>query len=399
MSMISGQSQSSGHPFVFHGQAGRYFVICLVNVILSVITLGIFIPWAWVRNHRYLCENMEVNGVRFAYHGRGITIFLSWLLIFIVLLIVSLALAIFAPGCEGLETLVFVILLPVMFIRGLNYHANMTSFATIRFGVQCNLLRGWWIMLGLPLLIYVITAVVFSVLGSRLWFGYGINGMLVGLVILFLLTLCIMAVTSGVVYSHWYDLIGKGATLGKNKFNIYVSTKRCVVIFLLATAILLPFIIIFVGFLFSAVAQLLTGCMFGLCREGSALFMALRHLGAILGGYLFLTIGIVLSIAYLRVALRNHVINNLVLGDHVHFRSTLTFCGLAPRILALTFLSLLTLGLTYPWFKIVLLRYLAENTTMVGELDSLDLQPAAPPQPTRSDKLCGGFFPTLPFLD
>jgi hypothetical protein len=36
--------------------------------------------------------------------------------------------------------------------------------------------------------------------GSRLWFGYGINGMLVGLVILFLLTLCIMAVTSGVVY-------------------------------------------------------------------------------------------------------------------------------------------------------------------------------------------------------
>ncbi len=215
MSMISGQSQRSGHPFVFHGQAGRYFVICLVNVILSVITLGIFIPWAWVRNHRYLCENMEVNGVRFAYHGRGITIFLSWLLIFIVLLIVSLALAIFAPGCEGLETLVFVILLPVMFIRGLNYHANMTSFATIRFGVQCNLLRGWWIMLGLPLLIYVITAVVFSVLGSRLWFGYGINGMLVGLVILFLLTLCIMAVTSGVVYSHWYDLIGKGATLGK----------------------------------------------------------------------------------------------------------------------------------------------------------------------------------------
>jgi uncharacterized membrane protein YjgN (DUF898 family) len=67
-----------------------------------------------------------------------------------------------------------------------------------------------------------------------------------------------------------------------------------------------------------------------------------------------------------------------VLGDHVHFRSTLTFCGLAPRILALTFLSLLTLGLAYPWFKIVLLRYLAENTTMVGELDSLDLQPAAP---------------------
>ncbi|MFW8079705.1 DUF898 family protein, partial [Klebsiella pneumoniae] len=73
MSMISGQLQRSGHSFVFHGQAGRYFIICLVNIIFSVITCGLFIPWAWVRSRRYLCENMEVNGARFAYHGRGIT--------------------------------------------------------------------------------------------------------------------------------------------------------------------------------------------------------------------------------------------------------------------------------------------------------------------------------------
>lgn len=59
----------------------------------------------------------------------------------------------------------------------------------------------------------------------------GLNSMLLGIVVLLLLALVIMAITSGVVYSHWLDLIGKGATLGKNKFNIYVSTKRCVVIF------------------------------------------------------------------------------------------------------------------------------------------------------------------------
>lgn len=60
----------------------------------------------------------------------------------------------------------------------------------------------------------------------------GLNSMLLGIVVLLLLALVIMAITSGVVYSHWLDLIGKGATLGKNKFNIYVSTKRCVVIFM-----------------------------------------------------------------------------------------------------------------------------------------------------------------------
>ncbi|BDO05011.1 DUF898 family protein [Klebsiella quasipneumoniae] len=351
----------------------------------------------WVRSRRYLCENMEVNGARFAYHGRGITILLSWLLIFVVLVLLSLALAIFSPGSEGLETLAFLILLPVMIIKGLSYHATMTSFANIRFGVQCHLLRGWWIMLGLPLLIYVLTAVVFAMLGSRLFYN-GLNSMLLGIVVLLLLALVIMAITSGVVYSQTNYAAVFFRCCRSCNVKRPEQAPACVVIFLWATAILLPFIIIFIGFLFSAFAQLLTGCMFGLCSEGSALFMALRHLGAILGGYIFLTIGIVLSMAYLRVALRNHAMNNLVLGDSVHFRSTLTFFGLAPRLLALTFLTPLTLGLTYPWFKIDLLRYIAENTTMVGEFDSLDLQPAAPPQPTVSDKLCGGFFPMLPFL-
>lgn len=106
--------------------------------------------------------------------------------------------------------------------------------------------------------------------------------MLLGIVVLLLLALVIMAITSGVVYSHWLDLIGKGATLGKNKFNIYVSTKRCVVIFM-GNGDFVAVYHHFIGFLFSAFAQLLTGCMFGLCSEGSALFMALRHLGAILG--------------------------------------------------------------------------------------------------------------------
>ncbi|HBS5678274.1 YjgN family protein [Klebsiella aerogenes] len=398
MEIFSGGKQSSSHFFVFHGRAKSYFFICLVNIILSVITLGIFIPWAWVRSRRYFCENMEVNGNRFAYHGRGFTILLSWLLMFIVLVLLSLALAIFSPGSEGLETLAFLILLPVMVMKGLSYHANMTSFANIRFGFKCNLLRAWWIMLGLPLLIVVLMAVILFIPGSRLWLGFSINGMLVGFVALFLLALCVMAAASGVVYSHWLELIGKGGNLGKTKFNIYISTKRCIVAFLWATVILLPFMILFLGFFISAFMQFFTGCMFGMCNENTALFMALRHLSAVLSGYLSLTIGIVLAMAFIRVALRNHAWNNLVLGDSIRFRSTLTFFGLAPRLLALTFLSPLTLGLAYPWLKINLMRYIAANTEVIGDFETLDLQQDEACQPPVAGKLCSGFLPNLPFL-
>ena len=127
MDITLGKKPRASHYFVFHGRARAYFFICLVNIILSVITLGIFIPWAWVRSRRYLCENMEVNGNRFAYHGKGFTILLSWLLMFIVLVLLSLALAIFSHGSEEWVTLAYLILLPVMVMKGLSYHANMTS--------------------------------------------------------------------------------------------------------------------------------------------------------------------------------------------------------------------------------------------------------------------------------
>ena len=398
MSMISGQQQSHSYRFVFHGQIWPYFVICLVNAILSIITCGIFTPWAWVRSRRYLCENMELNGTRFGYHGRGITILLSWMLIFVVLVILGLALAIFYPGSEGGEMLLFLLLLPVMITKGLSYHAMMTSFGKTRFGFECHPLRAWWVMLGMPALMLILLLVIITMYESSLDIFYGPGNIIISIILITLLVLFSVCVISGIVYSHWLEIIGKGAALGKSKFNIHISTKRCVVIFLWATAISLPFVLIFIIFLLSAFSQMITGCMFGLCTESAALLMVLQHLSAVAGGYFFFMIGLVLSAAYAWAALRNHALNNLVLGDGIQFRSTLTFSGLAPRLLGLTFLPLFTLGLTYPWLKINLMRYIAANTVAIGELDSLNMEPDAAPQPKVTEKLCGGFFPMLPFL-
>ncbi|WP_373776122.1 DUF898 family protein, partial [Neisseria dentiae] len=39
--------------FEFHGNAGEYFNIWIVNIFLTIITLGIYGPWAKVRRLRY----------------------------------------------------------------------------------------------------------------------------------------------------------------------------------------------------------------------------------------------------------------------------------------------------------------------------------------------------------
>ncbi len=55
----------------FHGSGGSLFGIQIVNVFLTLITLGIYHFWGKVRVRSYLLSGSEFDGDRFAYHGTG----------------------------------------------------------------------------------------------------------------------------------------------------------------------------------------------------------------------------------------------------------------------------------------------------------------------------------------
>jgi uncharacterized membrane protein YjgN (DUF898 family) len=56
---------------IFAGSAGTLFGIHIVNVLLTVLTLGIYYCWAKVRVRSYLLSQTVFEGDRFAYHGTG----------------------------------------------------------------------------------------------------------------------------------------------------------------------------------------------------------------------------------------------------------------------------------------------------------------------------------------
>ena len=58
------------YPFTFTGTAGSYFRIWIVNLFLSLITLGIYSAWAKVRKKRYLYGHTWVADANFEYHGQ-----------------------------------------------------------------------------------------------------------------------------------------------------------------------------------------------------------------------------------------------------------------------------------------------------------------------------------------
>ncbi len=62
------------HPFEFRGNSAEYFRIWVVNLALSLLTLGIFSAWAKVRRERYFYGNTWVAGAPFEYLASPINV-------------------------------------------------------------------------------------------------------------------------------------------------------------------------------------------------------------------------------------------------------------------------------------------------------------------------------------
>src|SRR5579862_7615912 len=67
-------SEVSKHPFEFTGDAHEYFRIWIVNLALSIVTLGIYSAWAKVRTNRYFYANTWVAGAPFQYLAQPLPI-------------------------------------------------------------------------------------------------------------------------------------------------------------------------------------------------------------------------------------------------------------------------------------------------------------------------------------
>jgi uncharacterized membrane protein YjgN (DUF898 family) len=120
-------------PFVFHGDGTEYFRIWIVNLLLSLLTLGIYSAWAKVRTKRYFYGNTELAGDRFDYLASPISI-LKGRLIAMAALVTYTMVGIFYPTASlGLALTVFLVL-PWVVVRSLRFNAIMSIWRGIRFG-------------------------------------------------------------------------------------------------------------------------------------------------------------------------------------------------------------------------------------------------------------------------
>ncbi len=82
-------------PLDFTGTAGEYFRIWIVNIALTILTLGIYGAWAKVRTRRYFYVNTLLDGQAFDYLARPGTILKGHLIVGGAILLISFSIKFF----------------------------------------------------------------------------------------------------------------------------------------------------------------------------------------------------------------------------------------------------------------------------------------------------------------
>lgn len=391
--------QGTRHGFVFHGKAGTFFLICLVNFLLSVVTMGFYIPWALVKTRRYIYENMELNGVRFKYSATGGALFGSALLLILMMVVLSIVCGLMSPALSYVPVLIFMVLMPLMVVNGLRYQAMMTSLNNVRFGFNCHFGQAMWVLLGLPVLMMATSGAILYLLNLILGQPSSLKGLIVHAFILLVAGLLLLGTINGISYGKWMQLLGKHSRFGTHTFDIEICLMRCVKMCVLAMLILLPFIIA-IGCLLARlyISYTLASGFVKMDNMAQQVFLTVFQ-KEIAVSYILYFISMMLCVTFMMAALRNIFINGLTLANTLRFRSSITFIGLLMQIVVMVLISMMTMGLAYPWAKMRYIRYLANNTAALGDLDALELTDSDEPNDTGFlAALSRGIVPAIPFI-
>jgi uncharacterized membrane protein YjgN (DUF898 family) len=130
-------SAPSRIPFEFKGNGSEYFRIWIVNVLLSIATLGIYSAWAKVRRKQYFYGNTRVNGAGFEYLANPVRI-LKGRLIVGGLLVIAGAASHFFPLIHFPLVMVMGVFAPWLIIRSLMFNAHNSAWRNIRFGFKAS---------------------------------------------------------------------------------------------------------------------------------------------------------------------------------------------------------------------------------------------------------------------
>lgn len=139
-------------PFRFTGSGGGYFRIWIVNLCLTVLTVGIYSAWAKVRTNRYFWGSTRLGAASFDYLANPVAILKGRLLVLAFFAIYGIVSAVF-PASEFVFGILFLAALPWAVVRSLVFRARNTAYRNVRFDYRGRYGEAFWVYVWLPILL------------------------------------------------------------------------------------------------------------------------------------------------------------------------------------------------------------------------------------------------------
>ncbi|MBL4622496.1 MAG: DUF898 domain-containing protein [Immundisolibacteraceae bacterium] len=149
--------------FEFHGSGVEFFKIWIVNLALTILSLGIFSAWAKVRTQRYLYGNTRLDGHAFTYLADPVKILKGRFIAFGFLLVYSLAWN-FYPDAGMLLLVIGVLLLPAILVAATRFKMRNSSYRNLRFGFNTRFTTAYRMFASPMMIVLLLTGLGYGLL-------------------------------------------------------------------------------------------------------------------------------------------------------------------------------------------------------------------------------------------
>ena len=308
-------------PFRFTGSAGELFRIWIVNLCLSVLTLGLYAPWAKVRTRRYLYANLELDGSCFHYDADPLRILIGRLIVAAALIAYSLS-ELLSPIASSFLAVIYLLVFPLAVVRSTAFHHRHSLYRNIRFRFFASYGDAFFVLLVGPLLI---------------------------------------ALSLGLAYPWWrgrrHAFVVRNSRYGTSAFAFDWRASPYYGVWLRAALL----------WVFSV--SIMSVGMYFLTREHLPVFGEGEEIAQLVAfGWVVALVPLVLTYGLVQAGMTNLLYGQARL-DELRFRSTLSAWPLTGLYVSNAAAIVLSIGFLVPWARVRMMRHRTQHLAMIAEGD------------------------------
>ncbi|MDQ3445035.1 MAG: YjgN family protein [Pseudomonadota bacterium] len=338
------------YPVRFLGTGSEYFRIWIVNLLLTIVTLGIYSAWAKVRRLKYMYRNTQIAGSSFDYHGSPIAILKGRLIALVLLLAYNFSFQ-FSLTAGAITLVLLAAVFPWLIRQSLRFRARYSSYRGIRFQFVGGLAEIY--LIAAPLIVFIAP---FALLG---FYAENEGGPPVWLFAFLGLAMLTFFIVLPYLHYRFKRYQHGNAFLGSAAAHFTATAGNFYAVYAILLAVTLGIAAVFGAIGLAAGAGILGA-------NGSASIFGAGLLMLIIGVY---AVYFLLFAAFV-VLIQNRIWNHTTVGE-VSFRSNARVLPMARIYFVNILLLIVTLGLFTPFAVIRSLKYRLESVTAAtaGDMD------------------------------